>query len=585
MYTKKLQYNRGAAMMIFVIFLLFGSLTVIIGIVTPTIREFQIANESLSSKQTYFLAESGVEDAFYRIKNSKQISTSEFLVLGTSTATTTITDLGGGQKEISTLSDTSSYQRKVELVLSTTAGTSFTYGVQVGLGGLSMGGGTITGNVYSNGPIDGNTSSIITGSATSANSPALASDQSNGSGTPANNVTFANASSTQDIAQSFQVSTSGLINKVSFYIKKTSTPTSPNVYIVTNSGSSPSTTVVATGILNAASVGTSYGWVDVSFTTNPTLTAGTTYWVVIDAGTSSTKYFTIGASTGGYGSGLGKIGAYSGTWNNTTPSGLDYYFNVYLGGVYGTVYGSSGSQWNQFDVGTVSGNINAHTVNYSTTPGTIYCQTGTGNNKSCNTSQADPVYIAFPISDSNITSWQTEASAGGTYSGNYSLSGSSTASLGPKKITGNLTISGSAILTMTGPLWVTGSISISGSGKVKLASSYGSNDGIIVSDGTLTFSGSGFADGSGTTGSYMVIATTSSSTSAVTVSGGSGAVILYAPYGTMTLSGSAALKEATAYRLVTSGNPSVTYESGMADLSFTSGPSGSYSVSSWKETE
>jgi hypothetical protein len=37
----------------------------------------------LNSKKAYFLAESGSEDALYRIKNNKQISTSEIITLGT----------------------------------------------------------------------------------------------------------------------------------------------------------------------------------------------------------------------------------------------------------------------------------------------------------------------------------------------------------------------------------------------------------------------------------------------------------------------------------------------------------------------
>ena len=153
--------------------------------------------------------------------------------------------------------------------------------------------------------------------------------------------------------------------------------------------------------------------------------------MVVDAGTSSTKYYTIGASNGGYANGVGKIGQVGGTWNNTT-SGLDYYFSIYLGGVTGLIAGSSGSQWNQLHIGTVSGTAQAHTVNYTNATGNIYCQSGTGNNKSC-TSQTDPTYIAFPISDANIAQWQADALAGGTYNGDYSVGGDG-ATLGPKKL-------------------------------------------------------------------------------------------------------------------------------------------------------
>ena len=70
---------------------------------------------------------------------------------------------------------------------------------------------------------------------------------------------------------------------------------------------------------------------------------------------------------------------------------------------------------------------------------------------------------------------------------------------------------------------------------------------------------------------------------AIEVSGGSGAVIVYAPDGTIRITGGASLKEATGYRIYVSGGSSITYESGLTDNNFSSGPSGSWSINSWKE--
>jgi hypothetical protein len=261
---------------------------------------------------------------------------------------------------------------------------------------------------------------------------------------------------------------------------------------------------------------------------------------------------------------------------------LDYYFNIYLGGVTGLIAGSSGSQWNQLHIGTVSGTAQAHTVNYTNATGNIYCQTGTGNNKSC-TSQTDPVYIDFPVSDANITTWKDEALAGGVINSDYSV-GWAGATLGPKKIVGNLTVSGGGILTVTGTLWVTGDITLNGGATIKLASSYGTNDGVLISDGTLEINGGGHATGSGTTGSYIMMLSTNTGTAA-NVDGGAGAVIVYAPNGTLNISGGASLKEATGYKVTISGGSSVTYESGLANNNFSSGPSGSWSVQTWQEDQ
>mgnify|MGYP003417833731 CR=1 FL=1 len=584
MKNQKLKYNGGAAMMMFIIFLMFGALTVVIGIVTPVVREFKIAKDSLDSKNTYFLAESGVEDAFYRLKNSKAIGASETITLGVSSVTTTITTISGSQKEIISLGDTNSYQRRVNMLLDTGVGASFNYGVQVGQGGLDFEDGTINGNVYANGPIYGDSSTHITGSAVSANSPALSADQTNGTPPTAYNINFGNTSTTADIAQSFQVSIDNPVNKVQLYIKKTGLPANATVKIMNDNSGAPGSTVIATGTLSAASVGTSYGWVDVSFTTNPLLSytsPSTTYWLVVDTTANASKYFTIAANNNGYASGTGKIGALGGTWNNTTPAGLDYFFSVYIGGVQGIIASTAG-QYNPIHIG---GLARAHTVTSANVTGVIYCQVATTNNKPCVTTSPDPEYIADPISDSNINSWKDIAAAGGTYSGNYNV-GWAGATLGPKKIVGNLNVTGGATLTLTGPLWVTGNIVLDGGSHIILSSSFGTNDGYIVTDGTLSVTGGSNATGSGSAGSYILIVVLSSSTTAAAqIEGGSGAMVVYAPNGTLNLEGGASLKEATAYKVHIEGGSTLTYETGLANLNFSTGPSGSYTISSWKETE
>ncbi|MCM2338873.1 MAG: hypothetical protein NDI62_00225 [Burkholderiales bacterium] len=579
---KKINKQKGAAMLISIVFFLFISLAITSGLVSPSVREFKNANVSLNSKKSFFLSESGSEDAFYRLIKNKPIGTTETITLDSNTATTSITSLGGDTTQITSLGDVSNYERQTSITLSTSTGVSFNYGVQVGQGGINLtGSGTVNGNVYANGPITGDSSAIITGTAISANSPALAAEETNGSGVPTYNVAFGNASATQDIAQSFQVSVESPLNKIQLYIKKTGTPSNATVKIVNDNAGNPGTTILATGTLTASLVTTSYGWVDVTFNSNPLLDTGVTYWLVVDAGTSSTKYYTIGALSNTYADGLGKIGQVGSTWNNTTPSGLDYYFSIYLGGFTGLIQGNSLSQWNQLHVGTISGSAQAHTVNYTNATGNIYCQSGTGNNKSC-TYQDDPVYVAFPVSDANMTEWKSEAEAGGVYNGDYSV-GWAGATLGPRKIVGNLTVSGGGILTITGTLWVTGNIVLNGGAEIKLASSYGTNDGVIINDGTVVISGGGHATGSGTAGSYLMMLSTSSSTSAMSVSGGAGAVIVYAPSGTITISGGASLKEATGYKIIVSGGSSITYESGLTNNNFSSGPSGSFAVESWGE--
>ncbi len=592
-YGNSMHESRGQALLIFLVFFLFTSLALIFGLVTPSTGAFQSAQETVRSRQSYLLAESGVEDVVYRLRNNKSVSSSETLTLNTTSATTTLTDLGSGQKQVVSLGNVSGRQRTVKVKVVTGSGISFNYGIQAGQGGLDLDGSSgIVGNVYSMGPITGCSTCYITGSAISANSTALSADQTNGtSGTPPNTIVFGNASGTQDLAQSFKLTAENPINKVQFYIKKIGAPSDVTVRIATDNSGSPSTTYLASGTLSASLVTTSYGWINVVFTTNPTLEANTTYWLVLDASTSSTKYYTIGSNTI-YTNGAAKIGQVGGTWNSTTPSGLDEYFQFYLGGLTGSISGES--QWNQLPIGTVSGLAQAHTVNYVNVSGALNCQSGTGNNKACNNTLPDPTPQPLPISEANIVEWQSDAAAGGTYTGSCTIGGTTQVSIGSKKIVCNtFQITNSAVVTVTGPLWITGNIIIDGAGILKLASSYGASSEAVIADGKITIGGSSPVNGSGTTGSYILMlsnsdcptTSTCGTSNAIDISGSAGAVVLYAANGTIKFSGSASAKEATGYRITLQGTTSVAYQSGLINPNFTSGPSGTYAIQSWQETQ
>ncbi len=572
----QMKNQKGSAMLIAVFFFMFISLAIVLTIVSPAARDLRVASTRYNSQQSYFLAESGVEDAYYRIKNSRQINTTETLVLGSSTTTTTIADINSSQKTIAAIGDTGSYQRNVTMSISTGVGVSFSYGVQTGKGGFTMSNGSsIVGSIYSNGSITG--SGSISGSATSANSASLTSNQSNGSGTPTYDITFGNANATQDFAQSFQISTTEVVNKVQLYVKKVGSPSNLTVSIVTDTSGSPSTVVKTSGTLSASLISTSYGWVDVPFSTTPQLDAGTTYWIVIDAATSTSNYYKIGANNNGYANGSSKIGQYSGTWGLNSNYTADAYFNLYIGGVMGLISGVT--------IGTgSSGNAYAHTVNSSTIRGTNYCQTGTSNNKACNTTLADPVEVAMPISDQNILDWKDIAAGGGTTTGNYTLN-SSTATLGPKKITGNLTVTNNATLTVSGTIWVQGNLDVSNNATVRLATGYGASEGVIIVDGTVSLGNNADFAGSGTSGSYIMVLSTSSSTSAITVGNNAGAVILYAQNGTVNISNNAGAKSVSGYMINLGNNSTITYDSGLTNANFSSGPSGSYDITTWQETQ
>lgn len=61
--------------------------------------------------------------------------------------------------------------------------------------------------------------------------------------------------------------------------------------------------------------------------------------------------------------------------------------------------------------------------------------------------------------------------------------------------------------------------------------------------------------------------------------------LAYAGHGKITLANQIHLKEITAYQIVMGQNTTVTYESGLLNLNFTSGPGGGFEISSWQEVE
>ena len=435
----------------------------------------------------------------------------------------------------------------------------------------------VYGNVYANGDISGNNGARITGSAYAANTADLNANQVNDNPLPpTSTVQFGHNSTQEDLAQSFSVSEVLPINKIVVYIKKVSTPGNLTARITTDNSGRPSTNTLAQGTLAASLVTSNFGWVEVPLSSNPELVVGQTYWLVLDGGNNSGRYYIVGANTD-YPSGIGKIGKYSSTWNNTSPTGLDAYFKIFLGGLVATI--------NNVVVGSGSeGDARAHTVSNSSVYGNLYCQTGSGNNKICDTSLPDPSPEAFPISDGNIEEWKSAAEDGEIINEDVNLSGSSS-SMGPTKINGNLTISNNYTLNITGTIWVTGDINISNGAVIRLSTSYGSNSGVIISDGVINISNNSTFSGSGQTGSYVMVLTTSSSSSAINVSNNAGTVILNAQKGTVSFANNAGAKSATAGQINLSNGATITYESGLVNINFSSGPSGGYDILNWKEIE
>lgn len=591
MLKRPLTKNGYVAIVVIVFFAIILSLSaVLLQYVSTSVKS---ARTTVSSAQALQLADAGLDIAVSKL-NAGSYSGETNTAVGEGTVTISVATINSQTKSI-TSTGTATYKGKtVSKTVRANVGInstviSFRYGVQAGAGGFSLtGGSTINGNVYSNGNISATTGVHITGSAVAADPPALVADQTNdtpstiSSCSSSNCITFGNASGTQDFSQSFKISTATPLNNIAFYLKKVSTPGNLTVRIVTDNAGSPSNTQLMSGTISAASVTTNFGWVSATFPTTPVLDPSQTYWMVLDGSSNSSKYYVIGANSDGYANGQGKLGSYGGSWANTSPSGLDGYFQIYLGG------GNSMIGGNSYNTGvyigtTTSDETWAYNVMGATMTGPLYCQTSSYTSKSCNTSRSSPPPASMPLSDNNIQDWKDDAEAGGTTTGDVNV-GYAGATLGPKKITGNVTVGGGGTLTVTGTLWIQGNLTISGGGKVKLASSYGSNSGVLVVDGVVSLTGGSDFAGSGTAGSYPFVITTSAcpvapgcnGNNAIYLSGGSGTVALIAQNGTVQISGGANLKAVTAKQIAMDGGATLNYDSGLVSESFYSGPGGSW---------
>jgi len=572
--------QRGQVVLVTVLFFLFISLSIVLGFGSAMVKNFKNTEDFVRSKQSYFTAESGLEDAVYRLTTGKTTAASMNLSLNGASTVTTITPSGAGN-EIVSLGDYGSLNRKVRTVLNpTSTGASYGYGIQVGSGGFTLGnsGSGVTGNVYVNGDIFGGVQSgqsFVTGTAVAVNKVPVDIEQENLLPvTPPSSIDFHRSSGAVDFAQSFTPSTTTAIKNVFFYIKRTGSPTINNIYIMSNDGSNRPGSILATGSFDSV-LTTSYKWNNVTFTSNPTLTKDVIYWIVIDVNGSSSgsNYCTVAANTSVYTRGDSRTMTYNTAWNATTTK--DAYFQVSMGGTGSTI-----------DKMVIGGDAVAYTVTNSTVTGTIYCRIGSGNNKACTATSTDPIVRDFTITQAQIDEWKAVAAAGVPTAG-YNIPQNSSVSLGPTKIEGDLTSGNNVVMTVTGTLWITGNYAPGGGTgqKVKLDSTYGANSGVIIVDGEVDLSNNIPFEGSGDPDSFILLITTSSSANAVTVGNNAGAVLLEAPNGTIHFNNNAGAKESTANRIELANGATVTYDTGLVDAHFSNGPSSSGGISGWREVQ
>ncbi len=323
------------------------------------------------------------------------------------------------------------------------------------------------------------------------------------------------------------------------------------------------------------------GWIDVTFSTNPTLSAGTTYWVMIDTSSDSNNYWSWQNDLAqSYGNGQPK---WSPNWSAGSPAwnsfAGDLSFKTYMGGTTNSLLSGNGTR--------VQGDAHANTIDRLIIEKDAYYQTITNStvsgsscpNPHCHPESEDPTPKTFPISEANITGWKSEAAAAGPIS---QPTCSSQIAWGPGKYTGDLTLQNECILKVKTPIWVTGKITMGNGNRFTLDSSYGAGSGIVVIDGQATMGNGNKLLGTGEGNSILVLLTTydsrTNNNSAITIGNLGNTGAFYADKGIIDPGNKNQFKEITAWKIKITNDSFIDYEIGLASILFTSGPTGGYTL-------
>jgi hypothetical protein len=605
---KKLTKNRegGAALMIVVFFFVSISVAIVQSATIGAISELRTYRMLATSKAAYVAAEAGIEDVLFRIIRDMQIPATTEIVLNNATSTVTVNTISATEKEVYATGQTDSTYRKLYMKITKNINANLPYGAQVAGGGITLKNGAILGgiglpnsDIYSNGQIVGAPNVQVYGNAISssgfipegiASSTSCTDDELVGKTNP--NI---------DFAQSFQISTTSSVSltKVSLYIQRQSSPTGANIRITADASGQPATVALASAVLDNSMVATSYGWVDITFTSPPTLDPATTYWIVLDATQDNSKYWKwcrSAASVYTGGSPSYKLDwSTAGAW--TAVAG-DLNFKITLG--------SGESKIDQVQVFGTS--TKADAVTNSTINGDAYYQTITGSTVTGASYPGSPTppVVPLPFTPANIAQWKADAASGGVTTGNCGTGGVAGCNtfplqLGARQVNGNLDVAGGETLTVNGTLYVTGNIDIGaggGAGTVECSWAFLGNSCIIIADGFIRVRGGSTLLGSGSPGSFLMMLSTktgclgsggtgcTTNDSAIALENSVSGALFYTTDSMIDISNLAKVTAVIGYQLQLQNGTKIIYDPLIADILFSpsaTSSTGAWNINRWNE--
>lgn len=598
--------QRGIALIMVIFFFVTVSLAVILSATVGALVELRTYRTIASSKFAYIAAEAGIEDMYYRIIKGKLVPASQTIVLNGATSTVTVVSTSATQNEVYATGDSANNEvRKIYLSLSkNTTSVIMPYGAQVGEGGIDMSNGTTidgtglaNGDVYSDGQVKGFSSGGVTVTGNVITSSGLNNDQIASSTSCVTDEVVGNTNPNIDYAQSFMMSgtSSDELSSVTLYIKRNGNAVGANIRITADNAGKPATTALATEALSYSNVNTTYSWVTITFTVPATLNPSTLYWVVLDSTQSASKYWywcRSNSDTYSTGSAAYKLDwSTAGAWT-ALPGDLTFK-TTFGGGV------------SKIDGVYVKGTAKADTITSSKVDGDAYYKSisGTTVGGTSYPGSPTPPYIPLPISTSTIAQWKTDAAAGGTITGYCGAGGNAACNtfpltLGPKVITGNLIIDNGKLLTVTGTLYVQGNVDINNNGTVVCDLGYGASSCLIIADGYINASNNTVFQGSGISGSYIMLLSTKTgclgsggtgcgtNSSAIELTNNITGALFYTTDSLIDISNNALVTAVVGYMIKMQNNSTIMYDPLLMGLSFApaaSGGTGGWNTYRWSE--
>ena len=169
MNNKFLQQNtKGAALLIFVVFFMVASITLVYGISHGVYKDLLQYRTFSISKEVFFATEAGVEDAIHRHRNNKNYSNTENFTIDSVTVDATRAVVSD-HFELNFTGVDGTITRKAYLEFTVGNGASFSYGLQSDTGGIVMeNSSSVLGNIYSNGTVVGAGGNDVFGTVISA---------------------------------------------------------------------------------------------------------------------------------------------------------------------------------------------------------------------------------------------------------------------------------------------------------------------------------------------------------------------------------------------------------------------------------